>query len=80
MSMYKQISIATTLAWWLLSGTALSGQQVKPETSIENIFQVGLMVQDTNGDQIADAICGHVIVQSMDRARVITCRPRYARR
>src|SRR5258706_3228679 len=63
MSKCKPISIATTLACWLLSGTSvLYGQQATTETSIENIFQMGLMAQDTNGDQIADAICGHVIV------------------
>jgi hypothetical protein len=63
MSKCKPISTATILAYWLLSGTiVLYGQQAKPETSIENIFQMGLMAQDTNGDQIADAICGHVIV------------------
>ncbi|HEY9137785.1 MAG TPA: hypothetical protein VIM67_05890, partial [Terriglobus sp.] len=33
-----------------------------PETPLENVFQAGLMVQDTNGDSIADAICGHVVV------------------
>jgi hypothetical protein len=63
MSNCKPISIATTLACWLLSGTSiLCGQQTTTETTIENIFQMGLMAQDTNGDQIADAICGHVIV------------------
>jgi len=31
-------------------------------TIIEDIFRIGLMVQDTNGDKIADALCGHVIV------------------
>jgi hypothetical protein len=43
--------------------TVLYGQQAKPETSIEDIFQMGLMAQDINGDEIADAICGHVIVR-----------------
>jgi hypothetical protein len=31
---------------------------------IENAFRLGLMVQDTNSDRIADAVCGHVIVPS----------------
>jgi len=63
MSKRKSIFIVTTLAYCLLGRPiVLYGQQAKPETSIENIFQIGLMAQDTNGDQIADAICGHVIV------------------
>jgi hypothetical protein len=37
-------------------------QQAAPETPIENAFQLGLIVQDTNGDQLADAVCGHVVV------------------
>jgi hypothetical protein len=64
MSKGKSISIVTTLTCFLLAGTtALRGQQAKTETSIETIFQIGLIAQDTNGDQIADAICGHVIVR-----------------
>jgi hypothetical protein len=63
MSKAKSISIATTLTCFLLNAaTVFYGQQATTETSIENIFQMGLMVQDTNGDQIADAICGHIIV------------------
>jgi hypothetical protein len=64
MSKRKSISIAATLAYWLISRTiVLYGQQAKPETSIEDIFQMGLMAQDINGDEIADAICGNVIVR-----------------
>jgi hypothetical protein len=33
-----------------------------PGTSLEDIFRLGLIAQDTNGDKIADALCGHVIV------------------
>src|ERR1700687_5918372 len=63
MSKAKSISIATTLTCFLLNATTVFyGQQAMTETYIENIFQMGLMVQDTNGDQIADAICGHIIV------------------
>lgn len=63
MSNCKPISIATTLMYWLLSGAVgLYGQQSKTETPIENVFQMNLIVQDTNGDQIADVICGRVIV------------------
>jgi hypothetical protein len=63
MSKCKPISATTALACWLLIGTAgLYGQQVKSETSIENVFQMGLIVQDTNGDHISDVVCGHVIV------------------
>lgn len=31
-------------------------------TAVENLFQAGLIVQDTNGDGIADALCGHVVL------------------
>lgn len=69
MSKSEPISIVTTLTFFLLAWTtALSGQQTKTETSIENIFQIGLMAQDTNGDQIADVICGHVIVPKSSSA------------
>jgi hypothetical protein len=81
MSRCKPIFIATTLASWLLSGTAvLHGQQAKPETSIENIFQMGLMTQDTNGDRIADAICGHVIVPKSPSAAENTAAANFAAR
>jgi hypothetical protein len=81
MSKCKPISIATTLAYWLLSGTiVLYGQQAKPETSIENIFQMGLIAQDTNGDQIADAICGHVIVPKSPSAAENTAAANFAAR
>jgi hypothetical protein len=81
MSKCKPIFIATTLAYWLLSGTiVLYGQQAKPETSIENIFQMGLMAQDTNGDQIADAICGHVIVPKSPSAAENTAAANFAAR
>jgi Zinc carboxypeptidase len=63
MSKCKTISVTSTLVCWLLSGTAsLYGQQAKTESPIENAFQMALIVQDTNGDQIADIICGHIIV------------------
>ncbi|HEY4354225.1 MAG TPA: M14 family metallopeptidase [Acidobacteriaceae bacterium] len=61
----------------LAGGLPLSAQQAEqraaaspatPETPIENIFQTGLIVQDTNGDKIADALCGHVIVSKTPTA------------
>src|SRR5882757_4387029 len=81
MSKCKPISIATTLTCWLLSAASvLHGQQAKPETPIENIFQLGLMAQDTNGDQIADAICGHVIVPKTSTAAENTAAANFAAR
>src|ERR1700754_3498147 len=81
MSRYRSISITTTLAFWLLSGSIiLHGQQAKPETPIENVFQMGLMAQDTNGDQIADAICGHVIVPKSPSAAENTAAANFAAR
>src|ERR1700755_3409893 len=81
MSRCKPMSIAVTLAFWLLGGgSVLHGQQPKPETSIENVFQMGLMAQDTNGDQIADAICGHVIVPKSPSAAENTAAANFAAR
>jgi Zinc carboxypeptidase len=39
-------------------------QQSRPETLLENAFQQGAILQDTNGDHISDAVCGHVVVTS----------------
>ena len=80
MSRYRPIYITAALTSWLLSGTVFYGQQAKPETSIENIFQMGLMIQDTNGDQIADAICGHVIVPRSPSAAENTAAANFAAR
>ena len=63
MSLCKPVSVATALTCCLFGGAVgLYGQQARPETPLEDAFQMNLMVQDTNGDQIADAVCGHVIV------------------
>ena len=69
MSKCKSISITVALAYWLLNGAVgLNAQEAKSETPIENIFQMGLIVQDSNGDQISDVVCGHVIVQKASSA------------
>ncbi len=39
-----------------------NSQPATPGSSLEDVFRMGVIVQDTNGDKIADAICGHVIV------------------
>jgi Zinc carboxypeptidase len=62
MSCIRSVSILTGVSCLFLSVVASYGQQTKTETPIENAFQLNLIVQDTNGDQIADAICGHVVV------------------
>src|ERR1700733_197096 len=80
MSPYRPKYITAALTSWLLCGTVFYGQQARPETSIENIFQMGLMVQDTNDDQIADAICGHVIVPKSPSAAENTAAANFAAR
>ncbi|MGH9596798.1 MAG: hypothetical protein ACRD3K_08390, partial [Edaphobacter sp.] len=52
----------------IIGTTGIYGQQVKNETSIENAFQMGLIVQDTNGDHISDVVCGWVIVPKSPNA------------
>ena len=37
-------------------------------TPIEDPFRLGLMVEDTNGDKIADAICGHILLSKSPSA------------
>lgn len=62
MSKCKVVCIAAVLGCSLTLSTDVFAQQAAPETPIENAFQLGLIVQDTNGDQLADAVCGHVVV------------------
>lgn len=50
----------------LLNST--SAQRATTETAIENAFQQGLILQDTNGDHISDAVCGHIIVSNSPSA------------
>jgi hypothetical protein len=33
-----------------------------PGSALEDVFRMGVLLQDTNGDKIPDAICGHIIV------------------
>jgi hypothetical protein len=40
----------------------------KSGSALENAFRMGVMVQDTNGDKIADAVCGKVIVPAAPSA------------
>ena len=68
MSCTKPVSLVAGLSCLFLSVVASYGQQAKTETPIENAFQLNLIVQDTNGDQIADAICGHVVVPKISGA------------
>ena len=35
---------------------------IPPESLLENPFQPGAMLVDTNGDSIPDAVCGHILV------------------
>ncbi len=68
MSKCSVVFIAAVLGSSLTMGTNAFAQQAGPETPIENVFQLGLIVQDTNGDQLADAVCGHVVVASLPTA------------
>ena len=38
------------------------------ESFVENPFHLGSLLQDTNGDGIADAVCGHIIVPANSSA------------
>ena len=38
------------------------------ETFLENPWQLGMLLQDTNGDKIADAVCGHIMVPTNPNA------------
>jgi hypothetical protein len=62
MSQCRVAPIAVATGFSLVLSMSVLAQQAKPETPIENVFQLGLIVQDTNGDQLADAVCGHVVV------------------
>ncbi len=41
---------------------------VEKEPFLENPWQLGMLLQDTNGDKIADAVCGHIIVAATPSA------------
>ncbi len=62
MSKCRSVFVCVLFACSIALSTSAHAQRAKPETPIENVFQLGLIVQDTNGDQIADAVCGHVVV------------------
>ncbi len=46
----------------LALGTVQGATAPEQETSIENFFRMGGILQDTNGDSIPDIVCGHVVV------------------
>lgn len=54
------VLLASTAA--LAVDTPATEKPAEPETLLENPFQLGSFLQDTNGDKIADAICGHIVV------------------
>jgi hypothetical protein len=68
MSKSRALLSAAVLGCSLALSTGVFAEQAEPETPIENAFQLGLIVQDTNGDQLADAVCGHVVVPSSSTA------------
>ncbi len=69
-SMFRSKSISVALLGCCVFGgtVGLYGQKAKSESAIENAFQKGLIVQDTNGDHIADVVCGRVIVPASSTA------------
>jgi hypothetical protein len=58
----------------------MSNQSATPGSSLEDAFRIGVIVQDTNGDKIADAICGHVIVPKAPGAAENTAAANFAAR
>lgn len=65
MAKCRAVFLAAVVCGSLVGVSSVQAQQAQPvqkESVIENVFQLGLMVQDTNDDHIADIICGHVIV------------------
>lgn len=52
--------LASTAA--LAVDTPATEKPAEHETLLENPFQLGSFLQDTNGDKIADVICGHIVV------------------
>ena len=43
-------------------------QDLPPESLLENAFRTGSILQDTNNDKIADAVCGQIIVSESPSA------------
>lgn len=60
--MIRFLAVCAALA--LCGSNVVSAQTSTPAPAsvIEDAFRPGVMVQDTNGDTIADAICGHILV------------------
>ncbi|MEK6397734.1 MAG: hypothetical protein V4734_06590, partial [Terriglobus sp.] len=57
----KKTAAQTSKASSAASPAKPSAMEVK-ESFLENPWQQGMLLQDTNDDKIADAVCGHVIV------------------
>lgn len=60
----KILVVALLVAGLQGERTMKAQEHATSETLIENAFQTGAIVQDTNGDEVADALCGHLIVPS----------------
>jgi hypothetical protein len=71
MSKCRAVYIAAMMYGLLVGVFSVQAQPAPPaqkDSVIENVFQLGLMVQDTNDDHIADVVCGHVIVPKVPSA------------
>jgi hypothetical protein len=56
------VLVLVTAVWAHAAETSAAAKTSESETLLENPFQLGLILQDTNGDQIADAVCGSIVV------------------
>ena len=48
--------------------TALPAPPPDKESFLENPWQLGMLLQDSNGDKIADVVCGHILVPATPSA------------
>ncbi len=62
MSKRSGVIVCAAVGCWLVLGIGAYAQPAIPEAPIEKVFQLCPILQDTNGDKIADALCGHVVV------------------
>ncbi len=56
------LTLSLLLPLAIASSRDVFAQEVAPESLLENAFKLGAVLQDTNNDKIADAVCGQIIV------------------
>ena len=66
MFLFRPLICVVTLASTVVAfaaGQTQANQPPAPTASLlENAFQTGLLLRDTNGDSIVDAVCAHIVV------------------